>query len=96
VKRSFSNGIPRVGQWVIIKGETVGVAVKRMTRNAAGVFESETWPVGQARVELLDETGLVAQGQMLFPLADLEPLLDKKLIPEKRRATMDPAWEPKP
>lgn len=80
--REFPTGYPRIRQWVILDGKTVAI-----TKNLVNLKTVE--------VHIVDGEGF-GGWVVKVNVKRLKPLLDKRRIPEKRRATMDPKWEPQP
>ena len=92
---TFSRGVPRNGQWVIVDGKLVGIAHKRDVKDeSTGLRVPETWPSGKARIHFVDETGFGVTMDALVDITHMAPLLDKSLIPGPRLKTMDVNWSP--
>lgn len=83
---NFDGRSPRRGQWVTHpKYERPGVVRGFDVRNGKVC----------AVIGFVDEGGFASETAVL-PFEAIRPLLDKNLIPEPRRKTMDPNWSPRP
>ena len=85
MNKTFSIGMPREGQWVLHK-DRVGIV--------AG-FDSKGRDL-MVVVHLVDDDGFSGEIVRVRNAEDqIQPLLDKNLIPERRRKTLDSNFIPR-
>lgn len=82
------------------KFKTIGdiiVSGPKVARKHDKVFVAGKADLNKWRVDIVDpEDGFARIGMVLVSIDRLEPLLDKKRIPARRLATMDPSFTPVP
>lgn len=95
----FSAGGPRPGQWVLLElsGEQrIGIHNPPGSGDPKDLRDFLAAHPDQVRIDLVGPDGIRTVQTLVVNVATLEPLLDKNLIPEPRRRTMDASFVPRP